>query len=211
MNLPIVLIGAVGVFFLLNKKKTTISKVKEITPKDDDIDGKDVVEPDNKPPKDDEVKLPENPIYSELTKGRIGLINSFINDLPLKINPKIADVYIPVDPALLDYSKWIIANPKGLYQGWLATMVYWTIAIKENKWDLGSGELPLMFTPAKKFEVATIEPPTYKFSPFPETPQQADLRLAKGRKLWLEINEYIMNNLKICPNGAYCGPIIQKI
>lgn len=211
MNLPIVLMGAVGVFFLLNKKKTTVSsKSKEIVSNNDGEDPN-AWEPDNKPPKDEEIKLPENPIYSELTKDRIKLIDSFLNDLPLKINPKIDNVYIPVDPALLDYSKWIIANPKGLYQGWLATMIYWTIAIKENKWDIGSGELPLMFTPAKKFEVATIEPPTYKFNPFPETPQQADLRLAKGRKLWLEINEYIMNNLKACPDGAYCGPIIQKI
>lgn len=211
MNLPIVLMGLAGAYLILNKKKPTSSKVKEETPKEE-LPQDQIEKP--KEEKKNEIQLPENPIYSELTKGRIGLIESFLKDLPLKVNPQITpEVYIPLNPKVLDYSEWITANPKGLYQGWLATMIYWTIAIREGKWDAGDvehrGELPLIFKCAEKFDVATTDPLTFKIVVFPETPDQCNLRLAKGQKLWLEINEYIMNNLKACPEGAYCGPLKQ--
>lgn len=215
MNLPIIIAGLAGAFLLLNNKKPkTTSKPKEN--KQDQINLPDNNQNDqdkiNLPDEDkNKIDLPDSPTYPNLTIGRMGLINQYLDSPQLQIDPAITpDIYMDmVDHNLLDYTKWYAANPNGLYQDWLTTMMYWQIALREGKWDIGTNELPLLFECAKGYQLAELDQqnPTYKLVTFAETPEQCNKRLAKGKALWLDINNYIHDMIKVCPDGAYCGPI----
>ncbi len=157
-------------------------------------------EKEQKDKEQEEVK--EEKKYLSLMPSRKTFIDQEILALPLKFD---LEVHIPFFVNFLDYAIWAKNNPKGLYQDWLTTMIYIQIAVLEQRWDIFTGELPLLLECGKKLDITQIDPPVYDVKNFPETPQECDQRLLQGRVLWLDINAYIKDNMTQCPLGAFCG------
>lgn len=186
MENPLLIIAglAAGAYFL-TKKKTPVATNKQ---------------KEEKEKEQEEIK--EEKKYLSLMPSRKTLIDQELIALPLKFD---LEVNIPFFVNFLDYNIWMKNNPKGLYQDWLTTMIYIQIAVLEQRWDIFTGELPLLLECGKKLDITQIDPPVYDVKIFPETPDECNQRLLQGRVLWLDINGYVKAEMTMCPQGAFCG------
>lgn len=209
MNSKLIAAAAVGVFFLFSGKKSSSKAVTtgEVVPenKEEEVEK----EVDIKPEK-------EKPTYKKLTPSRLKLINSYMNMSPLKTTEPFP---------FGDYSAWASEKQKlgikPLYQDWLANIIYWQISRVEGKTDLFTdifgvnapgydGTLPYVLQQGKK-AIIDLENPNpdpkiggFKIVDITESKEQSNKRLAQGIALWKEIDSYVRQNYKGCPQGAIC-------
>lgn len=175
-NLPLILAAGAAIY-LFNKKPVS---------KSTNGNGKD---------------KPKEKVYPSIFPTRKVMIDGYLNQMPLSFT--LALDIIPLYD-MIDYNKWSKNGTEGLYQDWLTTMIYIQISIAEHLWDVESGELPLFLECGKKLIPKGLDPVSFDFVEFPETPEQCFNRLLLGRALWKDINDYIKDNLTMCPTGAKC-------